>query len=67
MRVSARAAGGGEDAVHHAGVTCPPLGLGAQMRAAPVLPLYAVAHGATATAVGLIVGAHMAAAAVGSG
>jgi len=40
--------------------------VGAQMRAAPVLPLYAVAHGATATAVGIIVGAHMAAAAVGS-
>jgi len=37
----------------------------AQMRG-PVVPLYAAAHGATATAVGLIVGAHMAAAAVGS-
>ena len=40
--------------------------VGAQMRAAPVLPLYAAAHGATATGVGLIIGAHMAAAAVGS-
>jgi MFS family permease len=40
--------------------------VGAQMRAAPVLPLYAAAHGATATGVGLIVGAHMMAAAVGS-
>lgn len=40
--------------------------VGAQMRAAPVLPLYAVAHGATATAVGIIFGAHMAAAAGGS-
>jgi len=39
--------------------------VGAQMRG-PVLPLYAVAHGATATGVGLIVGAHMAVAAVGS-
>src|SRR2546425_12404050 len=37
----------------------------AQMRG-PILPLYAAAHGATATGVGLIVGAHMAAAAVGS-
>jgi MFS family permease len=37
----------------------------AQMRG-PVLTLYADAHGATATAVGLILGAHMAAAAVGS-
>src|SRR5438046_9474009 len=32
----------------------------------PVIPLYAALHGATATGVGLIVGAHMAAAAVGS-
>jgi predicted MFS family arabinose efflux permease len=32
----------------------------------PVLPLYAAAHGATATGVGLIVGAHMAMAAAGS-
>ncbi len=40
--------------------------VGAQMRAAPVLPLYAAAHGATATGVGLIIGAHMMAAAVGS-
>jgi predicted MFS family arabinose efflux permease len=32
----------------------------------PILPLYAAAHGATATGVGLIVGAHMAGAAVGS-
>ena len=38
---------------------------GAQMRG-PVIPLYAALHGATATGVGLIVGAHMAAAAVGS-
>jgi MFS family permease len=38
---------------------------GAQMRA-PVLPLYAAAHGATPTGVGLIIGAHMALAAVGS-
>lgn len=37
----------------------------AQMRG-PVLPLYAVAHGATATGVGIIIGAHMAAAAFGS-
>jgi MFS family permease len=37
----------------------------AQMRT-PVLPLYAVAHGATATGVGLIMGAHMAVAAVAS-
>ena len=37
----------------------------AQMRG-PIIPLYAVAHGATASGVGLIVGAHMAAAAVGS-
>ena len=35
---------------------------GAQMRG-PVLPLYAAAHGATPTGVGLIVGAHMAVAA----
>src|SRR6267378_2443292 len=34
----------------------------AQMRG-PVLPLYAAAHGATATGVGLIMGAHMAVAA----
>lgn len=39
--------------------------VGAQMRA-PVLPLYAAAHGATATGVGFIIGAHMAVAAVGS-
>jgi len=39
--------------------------VGAQMRA-PILPLYAAAHGATATGVGLIIGAHMAGAAVGS-
>jgi MFS family permease len=39
--------------------------VGAQMRG-PILPLYAAAHGATATGVGLIVGAHMAGAAVGS-
>jgi predicted MFS family arabinose efflux permease len=37
----------------------------AQMRT-PVLPLYAAAHGATATGVGLIMGAHMAAAAAAS-
>jgi DHA1 family multidrug resistance protein-like MFS transporter len=37
----------------------------AQMRG-PIIPLYAVAHGATATGVGLIVGAHMMMAAVGS-
>lgn len=37
----------------------------AQMRS-PVIPLYAAAHGASATTVGLIVGAHMAAAALGS-
>lgn len=37
----------------------------AQMRG-PVLPLYAVAHGASATGVGLILGAHMMVAAVGS-
>src|SRR5438067_204074 len=36
------------------------------MRAAQVLPLYAAAHGATATGVGLIIGAHMTVAAVGS-
>ena len=39
--------------------------VGVQMRA-PILPLYAATHGATATDVGLIVGAHMAGAAVGS-
>src|SRR5687768_7379094 len=39
--------------------------VGAQMRG-PVLPLYAVAHGATATGVGAIVAAHMMVAAVGS-
>ena len=39
--------------------------VGAQMRG-PVLPLYAVAHGASATGVGLIVGTHMAVAAVAS-
>jgi MFS family permease len=39
--------------------------VGAQMRG-PVLSLYAAAHGATATGVGLIMGAHMAAAAIGS-
>ena len=38
---------------------------GAQMRG-PVLPLYAAAHGATATGVGAIVAAHMMVAAVGS-
>lgn len=37
----------------------------AQMRG-PLVPLYAVSHGATATVVGVIVGAHMAAAAVAS-
>jgi MFS family permease len=37
----------------------------AQMRG-PIIPLYAVAHGATATGVGLIVGAHMMMAAAGS-
>jgi MFS family permease len=37
----------------------------AQMRT-PVLPLYAAAHGATATGVGVIIGTHMAVAAVGS-
>jgi MFS family permease len=37
----------------------------AQMRS-PVLPLYAAAHGATAAGVGLIIGAHMALAALGS-
>src|SRR5262245_19015766 len=42
--------------LHHAG---------AQMRS-PVLPLYAAAHGATPTDVGLIIGAHMAVAAIGS-
>jgi predicted MFS family arabinose efflux permease len=39
--------------------------VGAQMRG-PVLPLYAAAHGATATGVGVIVAAHMMVAAVGS-
>src|SRR6266508_2074254 len=39
--------------------------VGAQMRG-PVLPLYAVAHCATATGVGVIVSAHMAVAAAGS-
>ena len=39
--------------------------VGAQMRG-PVLSLYAAAHGATAAGVGLIMGAHMAAAAIGS-
>jgi MFS transporter, DHA1 family, multidrug resistance protein len=39
--------------------------VGAQMRG-PVLPLYAAAHGATATGVGAIVAAHMMVAAVGS-
>jgi len=38
---------------------------GAQMRG-PVLPLYAAAHGASATGVGAIVAAHMMAAAIGS-
>jgi MFS family permease len=37
----------------------------AQMRG-PVLPLYAAGHGATASGVGIIVGAHMTAAALGS-
>jgi len=37
----------------------------AQMRG-PILPLYAVTHGASATGVGLILGAHMMVAAVGS-
>jgi predicted MFS family arabinose efflux permease len=37
----------------------------AHMRS-PIVPLYAVAHGATATGVGVIVSAHMAAAALGS-
>lgn len=39
--------------------------VGAQMRG-PILPLYAAAHGATATGVGFIVAAHMAVAAAGS-
>jgi predicted MFS family arabinose efflux permease len=39
--------------------------VGAQMRG-PVLPLYAAAHGATATGVGTIVAAHMMVAAIGS-
>jgi MFS family permease len=39
--------------------------VGAQMRG-PVLPLYAAAHGATATGVGLIIGAHTMVAAGGS-
>jgi predicted MFS family arabinose efflux permease len=39
--------------------------VGAQMRG-PVLPLYAAAHGATATGVGAIVAAHMMVAAIGS-
>ena len=39
--------------------------VGAQMRG-PVLSLYAATHGATATGVGLIIGAHMAAAGAGS-
>jgi predicted MFS family arabinose efflux permease len=39
--------------------------VGAQMRG-PVLPLYAAAHGATATGVGVIVAAHMLVAAIGS-
>ena len=38
---------------------------GAQMRG-PILPLYAIAHGATATGVGTIVAAHMMVAALGS-
>lgn len=37
----------------------------AQMRV-PILPLYAAAHDASATGVGLIIGAHMAVAALGS-
>src|SRR6266850_1534850 len=37
----------------------------AQMRG-PIIPLYAVAQGATATAVGVIVGGHMLTAALGS-
>ncbi len=37
----------------------------AQVRA-PILPLYAAEHGATPTAVGLVIGAHMLVAAVGS-
>src|SRR4029453_16219520 len=37
----------------------------AQMRG-PILPLYVVTHGASATGVGLILGAHMMVAAVGS-
>lgn len=37
----------------------------AQMRG-PIIPLYAVTHGATATGVGVVVGCHMGAAAVGS-
>jgi MFS transporter, DHA1 family, multidrug resistance protein len=39
--------------------------VGAQMRG-PVIPLYALAYGATATGIGVIVAAHMAAAAIGS-
>ena len=39
--------------------------VGAQMRG-PVLALYAAAHGASPTGVGLIIGAHMMAAAIGS-
>src|SRR5438093_2117692 len=39
--------------------------VGAQMRG-PVLSLYAAAHGATATGVGLIIGAHMVLAGIGS-
>ena len=39
--------------------------VGAQMRG-PILPLYAAAHGATATGVGFIVAAHMTVAAAGS-
>jgi MFS family permease len=37
----------------------------AQMRG-PIIPLYAAAHGATATGVGIIVAAHMSTAAAGS-